>query len=170
MIIQGLWKIQTWDDSIINRHRDIAKEIDDLNGGKTNHDMHNVITTAGILKLCENILPTRTNVTKVPITHHAIGTGTRAATTADISLQQQVTEQAVASASAYAGTARLATAFRHDGTDHDITEAGLFCRYGESGNADFVNVMFSHIVTNTPAELRSGKAVTVSTLVRISSI
>ena len=145
----GINLTQTWDLSLI----DLKKYAVIKRATKTN-----VITNAGITAIAARMIGTNNNKY---YTHCGVGEGSRQETAGDVSLESEVRRAAVSDASAYAGTARITTRFPHEGTNYNITEAGLFDA-ASAGN------LLARIVSTSPFELRAATAFTATVTMQIA--
>ena len=159
--IQNNWTFQIWDNDTLNlKTTNLLKEIDDLNADLkiTPKNVKNVITQFGLEELAKSRVP---GTTKTTNSHCAIGIGTTEETQADTALEAEVQRKAITTSSAYSTTERYATSFNHAGTDRDITEAGIYTADADDANA----ILISHVTTQSPALLRSGKTLTVTSTI-----
>ena len=155
IITQSKWAFQLWNESQINKKKNLLKEIDDLNHDlKLKPKQHlNLMTQGGLEELAKSRVP---GITATKNTHHAIGTGTTEETQADTALETQVAIKEIQASTAFSGTERYATAFNHAGTDYDITEAGIF-------TAETNGILIVHVTSRSISELRAGKTLTIAT-------
>ena len=158
VITEAAWMFQIWNNDMINlKTTNLIKEIDDLNRELkiSPKSIKNLITQQGLEEIAKRGVPSTTKTTN---SHHAIGTGTNQPTQGDTALETEVLRKQITTSSAFANTERYATAFVHTGTDYDITEAGIY-------TAQTGGIMMTHVVTRSPAELRSGHTLTIATTI-----
>ena len=158
IITTSKWLFQLWDESQINTKKNLLKEIEDLNNnlGLTPKYFENIITQRGLEEIAKRSIE---STTKTYNKYHAIGTGTTEETQGDTALETEVVRKAIQTATTFSNSERYATAFNHDGTnDYDITEAGIL-------TAATDGILIAHITTKSPSPLRSGKTLTVATVV-----